>query len=462
VRRLICSFALFLLLAALPAAAQDTPATTPDPSSTQPQVVPTTEAGAPPAATTEPPADAQPPPFDANALELIINARNDLELLAGAHMGSNRPVGWSGSLDIKDPQLPLLLRLDLELLAGTLLAPDKRPTGWFGPVAGSPYSVVRDVRHDLELLADTLDKPNVRPPGWVGGDPLMRCDRSLQTLVNVLERGGIFSLNVDVNAPDFCKLAENQATQFADSNIVANPAAAAAPVNGASQPGATAGQGGGAAAGTGSAQINSNFAVAFLDRYGTKQVGAVPVNTVVTVVARSFAPFSHMTLVRGDGFEVFIDYKSTNLTDAQFNSLPDVDGVTVNPACNASWCKPVVTTLGNPASGRAGFVTSRGATARPTGSVKVPVENLVILYDGQDSNNTTVVRMQLCAKATGQAGNTCEPVTQVVAPNGAPLASVGSLSGIPQFRLPYGYSTHTLRSQTYFMTDVWVAQPGKR
>jgi hypothetical protein len=449
-----------MLLAALPAAAQDTPATTPDPSSTQPQAVPTADVGAPPAPAAEAP---QPPPFDASALELIINTRNDLELLAGAHMGSDRPVGWSGSIDIKDPQLPLLLRLDLELLAGTLLAPDQRPAGWFGPVAGSPYSVSRDVRHDLELLADTLDKPNVRPPGWVGGDPLMRCDRSLQTLVNVLERGGIFSLNVDVNSPDFCKLAENQATQFADSNLAANPALVA-PANSAAQPQAgTTGQGGApVVSGTGSAQITSNFAVAFLDRYGTKQVGAVPVNTVVTVVARSFAPFSHMTLVSGDGFQVFIDYKATNLTDAQFNSLPDVDGVTVNAACNAAWCKPVVTTLGNPASGRSGVVTSRGATSRPTGSVKVPVENLVILYDGQDSNNTTVVRMQLCAKATGQAGNTCEAVTQVVAPNGAPLASVGSVSGIPQFRLPYGYSTHTLRSQTYFMTDVWIAQPGKR
>src|SRR5689334_24388084 len=95
-------------------------------------------------------------------LPILISARSDLQLLAINTLGNNLPAGWNDSLDINDPQLPLLIRLDLELLAGALLGADKRPPGWFGTVLSTPYAIARDIRHDLELLADTVS-PGPRP-----------------------------------------------------------------------------------------------------------------------------------------------------------------------------------------------------------------------------------------------------------------------------------------------------------
>lgn len=402
------------------------------------------------------------PALDNETLQLLIQARTDLELLANDQLGTQRPTGWSGSMDVYNAQLPLLVRLDLELLVGTLIAPDQRPPGWFGPIPGTPNAIARDIRHDLELLADTVGQPGIRPTGWVGGDPLLRCDRALQTLVSLLERSG-FLLAVDTNSPDFCRLAEQQTTQFAQANnIVANTAPGVT-----TAPTATTGQAAPVAP-PGSARITGDLALGFLNRYATEHVGLMPVGTPLTPVARSFTEFSRMMLVRGDGFELFVDHRDTTVTEAEFAVLPDVNGVPVNTSCDAGWCQPVTYTLGSPAARRslppgAAFV-GRGTQAvnNPGGRVKVPVEHLIIYYDGQDANNSTVVRMQLCAKPTNQPGNTCQNVTSVTAPNGAPLVSVGNVSGIPQFRLPYGYSTHALYAANYYMTDVWIAALGQK
>jgi hypothetical protein len=485
VRRYAYGMLIIGLLALIPAliTAQDVPpVTTEEPGNTNPPIVPTAES--PTAVVTEEPpavavpegivpiptaigipADAAPVPTQASgpvspinpaAIPILINARTDLELLASQQLGGARPTGWSGSLDITDSQLPLLTRLDLELLAGQLMGADIRPDGWFGPVPGSTVTIARDIRHDLELLADTVDVPNVRPVGWAGDDPLMRCDRGIQALVNVLERGGVFSLNVDSNDFNFCALAELQASQFAEQNVLNfstttsttnNPAAPA--VSNQSPPPA------------GSIQVVTDLAVAFLNRYGTEQVGIIPPGTSMTPVARSFTEFSRMTLVRGDNFEVFIDFQETTLTEEQFAVLPDVNGVSVNTVCNAEWCKPILQTLGNPASGRTGASSSSGA-ASASGQTKVSVDNLVIYYDGGDANNTAIVRLQLCAQPRGASGNTCQTVDRVIAPNGTPLVPVGTLSGMPQYRLPYGYSTHGLYAANYYMSDVWISSPGDR
>lgn len=415
------------------------------------------------------PTAAAPPPsaIDPIALPSLITVRSDLELLAGDRLGAERPLGWSGSLDTNDPQLPLLTRLDLELLAGRLISPDQRPSGWFGAVPSSTVAIVRDIRHDLELLADAVGTPNIRPSGWTGADPLLRCERGVQALVNVLERGGVFSLNVDANDPNFCHLAELQASQFAETGILSsqntgltttasNPAAPTAAGQPAPLPG--------------SVQIDSDVAFAFLNRYGTEQVGKIPIGTNVQPVARSFTQFSAMTLVRGQDFEVFIDYRDTSLTDDQFAALSNVDSASANPACNASWCQPVIYTLGNPAAGRTVApgqpVASSGSGARAatnTGNkTRVPIENLIIMYDGQDANNSTVVRMQLCGGATTVAGNVCQPVTQVIAPDGSVLQPAGSLNGQSQYRLPYGYSAYSPRSANYFLADVWINTPEAR
>jgi hypothetical protein len=404
-----------------------------------------------------------PPAIDPIALPLLLSARSDLELLAGQELGAERPVGWSGSLDVNDPQLALLTRLDLELLVGRLIAPDQRPPGWFGAVPSSTLAIVRDIRHDLELLADTVGVPSVRPAGWTGADPLMRCDRGVQALINVLERGGVFSLNVDGNDPNFCMLAEVQASQFAETSLqnttitttINNPAAPAPAGQPAPLPG--------------SVQIDTEVAFAFLNRFGTEQVGKIPVGTNVQPVARSFTQFSAMTLVRGQDFEVFIDYRDSSLSDDQFAALPDVNGVSVTTACGAAWCDSVIYTLGNPAAGRteppgqpvaSGNTTS--ANSNTSGKTQVPIENLILAYDGQDANNSTVVRMQLCSGSATTAGNICQPVTQVIAPDGSVLQPVGNLNGQSQYRLPYGYSTHSARSANYFLVDVWIHTPEQR
>ncbi|MDL1883369.1 hypothetical protein FBR01_06930 [Anaerolineae bacterium CFX8] len=397
-------------------------------------------------------AAAQNTPFSAAELQLLIQARTDLELLANQQLGSERPVGWSGSLDANDPQLALLLRLDLELLAGTLLAPDQRPLGWFGAIPGSPFTIARDVRHDLELLADTVSLPGVRPNGWAGSDPLMRCSRPLQALVYLLERGGTWTLTADPFSPDFCRLAELEAVRFAESTSAPPASAAPAPADAAAPS---------AAVPPGSAQITGSLALGFLNRYATEHVGTIPVGTVITPVARSFTQFSRMTLVRGEGFELFVDYRDTSITDAEFAALPDVNGLTPNPTCTADWCRSVTFTVGSPAAGRPLPGESAPAASSPGGRVKVPVEHLIIYYDGPDAENSVVVRLQLCAKPSGQAGNTCQNVSEVLAPGGAALTPVGTLNGMPQFRLPYGYSAHTLYAPAYYMTDVWIAAPGQ-
>ncbi len=278
-----------------------------------------------PVSTEEPSAQATPvSPIPDDALPVLINARTDLELLANQAIGGTRPPGWSGSLNVSDVNLPLLVRLDLELLVGTILGIDERPVGWFGPVPGTAYSIARDIRHDLELLADQFNGRNIRPPGWAGSDPLLRCNRATQTLVTLLERQGIFTLNVDINDADFCQKAELQASQFAETNLLTSAAPVAAAGVSQTPPG--------------SAQIDSDLAVAFLDRFARQQVGLIPPGTLVTPVARSFTTFSKMMLVRGEGFEVFIDYTSSSLSDADFQALPNVDDVGANTACAAEWC----------------------------------------------------------------------------------------------------------------------------
>lgn len=275
--------------------------------------------------TVDPAAIAQPTsPIEAEALPILINARTDLELLATQTLGGDRPIGWSGSIDVNNPQLPLLMRLDLELLAGTLLGIDQRPAGWFGAVGSTQIAVSRDIRHDLELLADTVIQPNVRPPGWAGGDPLMRCDRAVQALVNLLERGGSFQIQVDLNDPNFCQLAEVQASRFAEQGQVN---AVSANTSGGAQ-----------AVAPGSIQITTNFAVAFLDRNARQPVGTVPQGTVIQPVARSYAQFSRMMLIRGDGFEAFIQYDSSSIDEAAYRALPDVNTTGFSPSCIASWC----------------------------------------------------------------------------------------------------------------------------
>lgn len=317
-----------LLVGVWSAAAQEVPLPTalPDQTTSVPTLPP---AEAPTLAPTVIPPTAIPPTAQAalgveqtEALPVLISARADLELLATTAIGSaQRPVGWSGSIDVTDPQLPLLIRLDLEILAGAVMGADKRPDGWFGVVASVPLAIARDIRHDLELLADVVvGAVGLRPAGWKGDDPMMRCSRATQSLFTMLRDRGL-TISVDFSQPNYCATAEVAASRYVEREILQPQVVVASVANQNRYP----------------YRVDNPFVVAFLDRKATRKIGVLPISTGFTPVARSTVEFSNMMLVRGDNFTVFVDYTTTQLTEADFLALPDVGGTAITD-CQAEWC----------------------------------------------------------------------------------------------------------------------------
>jgi hypothetical protein len=282
-----------------------------------------------PEATPEPPTPTPsltPTPVISPDARILLDVRADLELLADQQLGiAQRPEGWSGSTDFTNPQLGLLVRLDLELLYGGLVDAANRPSGWFGAVGSTPLAIARDTRHDLELMADLFFGPATRPDGWRSADPLFRCNRSTQTLIALLQRGGLFVLEVPANDPNFCYNAEVAATRFVETRILASALDA-----GLFNPSLTV---------LSEYQIDGEVAVAFLDPSAQIKVGVIPRGTPIQVIARSYAQFSNMTLVSGPDFQVYVEYQNTTLTDEQFRGLPNLTTVSPAPTCLADWCE---------------------------------------------------------------------------------------------------------------------------
>ncbi len=266
-----------------------------------------------------------PTPVIAPEARILLDVRSDLELLADEQVGvAARPEGWSGSNDPTDPQLGLLTRLDLELLYGGLVDVATRPAGWFGAVGSTPLAIARDTRHDIELMADLFYGPGTRPAGWRSADPLFKCNRATQTLIALLQRGGLFTLEVDANDPNFCYNAEVAATRFTETRILASNLE-----NGLFNSSLTV---------LSEYQIDTEIAIAFLDPSATLKVGIIPRGTPIQVIARSYADYSNMILVSGANFQVFIEYQNTTLTDDQFRGLPNLSGFSPAPTCLADWC----------------------------------------------------------------------------------------------------------------------------
>jgi hypothetical protein len=307
------------------AAAQEATAqVTPAPAQPTPVIGPTT----PPT-----PAPTAPPPISleaAEALPSLVAARSDIELLATTALGAVRPAGWSGSLDVNDPQIALYLRLDLEILAGTVLGAENRPEGWFGVVPSVPLAVARDIRHDLELLADdVIGARTVRPAGWTGDDPLMRCDRPTQALAAVLAREG-FTINADFTQPDVCRLVALEVSRFVERTIIQPPAAQVA---------AAAAEGETNTFANFQYTVDSPFVPAYYDRKARFPAGVLPINTGFDVLGRSTVEFSNMMLVTGDGFTLFVDYTTTPVTQGEFALLPDVGAGEPTTDCQPRWCE---------------------------------------------------------------------------------------------------------------------------
>ncbi|MEO8395429.1 MAG: hypothetical protein ABI700_20720 [Chloroflexota bacterium] len=260
------------------------------------------------------------------ALPILINARADLELLANTAIGSaQRPIGWSGSIDVSDPQLPLWIRLDLENLTGAIMGADQRPAGWFGVVPSIPLAVARDIRHDLELLADTvIGAAGIRPAGWKGDDPMYRCDRATQALFTLLKSRGI-SVTVDFTKANYCEVATLAASRYVERQILQPPPAVSANTTTTSNqlryP----------------FQADNPFVVAFLDRKARHKIGVLPPGTGFQPLARSYVGFSNMMLVQGDNFAVFVDYTTTTVSEEEFSLLPDITGEG-STSCEAVWC----------------------------------------------------------------------------------------------------------------------------
>jgi len=266
-----------------------------------------------------------PTPVISPEAAILLEVRADLELLADEQIGLGvRPEGWSGNADATNPQLGLLARLDLELLYGGLVDIATRPAGWFGAVGSTPLAIARDTRHDIELMADLFYGPGARPTGWRGADPLFKCNRATQTLIALLGRGGLFTLEVAANDPNFCYNAEVAATRFTETRILASNLE-----TGLFNSSLTV---------LSEYQIDTDIAIGFLDPGAAIKVGIIPRGMPIQVIARSYAQYSNMTLVSGPDFQVYIEYQNTTLTEDQFRSLPNLTGFAPAPTCFAEWC----------------------------------------------------------------------------------------------------------------------------
>jgi hypothetical protein len=193
--------------------------------------------------------------------------------------------------------------------------------------------------------------------------------------------------------------------------------------------------------------------LAFLNRYATVRVGSIPSNVPFTPVARSLTIFSRMTLVQGAGFEVFVDYATTTLTRREFEALPDVNAFPSSPFCDAEWCE-------DPRE-IAGIGSSGGRRVSKAGLVNAGT-NMIIHYDGEDQNGQTKVRMELCDKPTRSGNAVCEPVIEVVRPDGTLAQSVGTVGGLLQFYVPYMYTLTSVRSRNLHTADLWIDPPSER
>ncbi len=134
--------------------------------------------------------------------QFIFDTRADLEVLANeAYGGAVRPDGWLGNSDLASPTVVTDLWFDNEVLANTIFGEGVRPESWIGVTATVAEVLSRNVRHDLELSADEVLGLNQRPPEWRGGDPLIRCERSLQNVIAALDR--FYSLETEVASSTF-------------------------------------------------------------------------------------------------------------------------------------------------------------------------------------------------------------------------------------------------------------------
>lgn len=140
---------------------------------------------------------------------LLEATRADLELLANSVFGVGiRPDNWLATIDVTSTTAVTDLWFDNELLATRLFGADVRPETWIGATVVVPEVLIRNVRHDLELSADVQFGLNQRPSDWQGAAPLLRCERSLQNLVSLLQTFYNIEYGVLETTFNFCRAVE--------------------------------------------------------------------------------------------------------------------------------------------------------------------------------------------------------------------------------------------------------------
>ncbi len=381
-------------------------------------------------------------PIATDALRVLVDARTDLELLVQRELGTERPLGWSGSLEINDPHLVVLIRLDLELLAARLISVDTRPFGWFGAQAGAPFITATDIRHDLELLANARLGIGVRPTGWTGGSAMTGCARETQVLAYTLLTNASFVPEVDGSMAQFCTISASQLEAYAGQNpdaliVRSAPAQAVA----------------GSVSGSGQFTPQGNAAYGFLDRYATQRIGIIPATESFVPLARSFTQFSRMTLIQGTGFQVFVDWKTTSMTENDFRNLPNVNDFDAAPNCTAAWCTFALIAP----------VELQNRGRRGTGGLKEVSggTHMRVFYDA-DTSEGALVRMEVCQRRTSAKNPGCATANSVVLSNGAALPAVNTVGNMPQYLMPYGFSNMRITSNCCYTNEVYISTSRER
>jgi hypothetical protein len=120
----------------------------------------------------------------------LFDARADLQVLAFEALGDgNLPASWTGNEDLASPTFLPDLWFDNEQLADQVFGVGTRPPNWIGATTRIPTLLLRNVRHDLELTADNVfGNADTRPDTWRGAAKIVRCDRTLQNMIYLLEQ----------------------------------------------------------------------------------------------------------------------------------------------------------------------------------------------------------------------------------------------------------------------------------
>lgn len=136
----------------------------------------------------------------------IFDSRADLELLADQVLGEGvRPPAWTGNADLASATLLGDLWYDNELLADSVFSPGERPQNWAGVTVASASIISRNVRHDLELSADEVFGINQRPDTWRSAPVIIRCDRTLQNVLEMMSRFYRITSQTPESALNYCQ-----------------------------------------------------------------------------------------------------------------------------------------------------------------------------------------------------------------------------------------------------------------